>query len=1179
MYNFYPKKYVQPPRCTARILLVMKLTTLILITVILQVSASSYAQRISLSEKNASLNKVFDQIRSQIGYNFFFTTSILKDAKPVTINVKEEELGVVLKKIFDNQPFEYSIENKSVVVTKKEPPFIDKFINTFQLEGIITGKVLDEEGRPVVGANVGEKGTNNVYIVGEDGSFRLTNVKDNATIVVSFVGYKLVEYKLTDKKNGILITLVKSITRLEEVNVLSTGYQLLPKERATGSFEKIDNELFNRTVSTNIITRLEGITTGVLFNKRLSPGMLPSIRGISSLSPGTAQQPLIVVDNFPYDGDVNNINPNDVESITLLKDAAAASIWGTRSGNGVIVITTKKGKFDDALKISLNSNVTILQKPDLFYLPIINSNDFINIEQFVYDKGIYTDVVNQPWGNISPVIQILDKRDKGLLSPIDAQSQIDQLRIIDSRTDYTKYMHRRAVNQQYALNIRGGGKQVNYYLSGGYDNNLNSLVTSANNRLSLRSNVTVRPVKNLEIETNVLYTETKNKNIGRNFPSDFASLTGNRPYIQLKDVNGNPLEVDNSYLLRGYRDTVGKGRLMDWHFKPLAELDQSSNITRLRDVLLNIGAKYKINDVLTASVKYQYERNSGQNIDLEGIGSYYTRDYINYFSDWRKPVVSRALPIGDIIATNNLNLDAYNLRGQVDAGKTWGRHQISAIAGVELKQIDNLSQQNTVYGFNGDNLTSQPVDHATKKVVLSGQDSDALIPRGDRFNNTINRYTSIFANAAYTFDERYTLSASARKDATNFFAVESNQRGTPLWSAGLSWNIAKESFYSSQFIPLLKLRATYGFTGNAVPGQSPLAVITYTQSPNPFTQQFFATVSKAPNSGLKWENIRVINLGLDFSTKYNRLSGSIEYYDKLSTDVIASTTIDQGSGFSLVSKNSANLQGRGVDLNLNSINLQYQTFSWLSNFLFSYNRVVTSKYLVAPNLATMITDAGNGIINPLEGKDAYGLYTYKWAGLDPMTGDPQGYLNGVVSKDYNSLTAPKSISDLDFQGSAIPIYYGAFRNTFRYKAFSLSANILYKFGYKFKRPVISYTQLYQQDGAALPGSGDYEKRWQKMGDELTTNIPSLVYPTVSRRDDFYKNSSAVIENAAHIRLQDINLSYVLDKPNFYFKNMRLYANISNLGIIWKATKTSYDPEYRLNIPNPRSLSFGISADF
>lgn len=1171
-----------------KLLLIMKLIIVIMTTFLIQASASSFAQRITLNEKATSLEKILTKIRLQTGYDFISDNDLIKNSRPYSIQVNNVSLEEALNVLFANQDLTFLIEDKTVVIKKRS--FLSKLTNLVipKVQDVIRGKVIDENGYPIAGATIGEKGTEKRWAANENGEFLLTNVSKDATILVTFIGFQPKEYKLDNKVKSITIVLIRNTMQLEEVNVVSSGYQNIPKERATGSFEKIENQLFNRSVSTDVISRLDGITTGIFFNKISPKSTTPfltnvstrlSIRGLSTLSAN--QSPLIVVDNFPYDGDINNINPNDVENITVLKDAAAASIWGTRAGNGVIVINTKKGKFDQPLRVSINSNLTIAKKPDLFYLPVIKNSDFIDIEEFLYQKGTYNDQVDQMFGSISPVIQILDKQKKNLISATEALNQINALRTSDTRTDYMKYLYRQSINQQYALNLRGGNKQMNYILSGGFDKNLNSLVTSGHSRLSLRSNTTLKPIKNLEIQTGILYTETKDKDIGSKFPITYGTINNGLPYVPLADQNGKPLEVDpgGSYLIRPYRDTVGRGRLLDWHFRPLAELNQSSNTTNLREVLLNLGANYKLNDILSTSVKYQYERNSGQNIDREGLGSYYTRDIINFYSDWRPATVVRAIPVGDILNTTNINLSAYSVRTQLDANKTWNNiHQLTALSGAEIRENHRWTQNNLVYGFNGDQLNAQPVDYVNNKVILGGNSSPIAVPKGDTFTDLTDRYVSVFANAAYTYNNRYILSASLRNDATNFFGVNTNQKWQPLWSTGLSWILSKEGFYHSKLLPTLKLRATYGYSGNAVNGQSPLTVIGYSSLSDFTTGLNYANVFNPPNPSLKWETVRTINIAVDFAIKNNRLTGSIEYYDKHSTDLITATPVDPGTGFLVIRENSADLHGRGIDITLNSINVKTSNFSWLSALLFSYNRVIVSRYLVTPNIPNLVSNSGNGFINPVQNEDVYGIYTYKWAGLDPQTGDPQGYINGQVNKDYKTLTNPTSIADLDYQGSAVPIYYGALRNTFTYRGFSLSANILYKLNYKFKRPSLSYTDLYTNN-FANSGSAEYTYRWQTPGDEKITNVPSISYPADPLRDKFYQNSSAVIENGSHVRLQDINLSYSINKPNFYFRNVRLYANMSNIGIIWKTTKTNIDPEYRLNIPNPRTLTFGLSADF
>lgn len=1152
----------------------------------MQASAAGYGQKITLRESNTSIQNVLNLIEQKSGYLFFYNRDDLPKNK-ITVELKNATIEEALKESFKGLPVVWEIVKNNIVLTKKESSPFDGVRNTFNIQEVVRGKVVDENNQPVIGATVTEKGTNNRAATGENGEFMLTNVAKNAVLTATFVGFNPTEFKLNEKVNGIVIVLVHTTNKLEEVNVVSTGYQNIPKERATGSFEVINNELFNRTVTTDVISRLDGITTSTFFNKRsassgpILSNRMPrlSIRGLSTFSAN--QSPLVVVDNFPYDGDISNINPNDVENVTILKDAAAASIWGTKAGNGVIVITTKKGSFDQRVKISLNSNVSIGQKPDLYYLPIMKSYDFIDVEQFLYQKGAYDDEVDQMFGNISPVIQILDKQKKNLISPTEAENQINAFRKIDTRSDYTKYLYRKSVDQQYSLNISGGSNQVNYYLSGGFDKNLNNLVTANNDRLSLRSITTIRPAKNLEISAGILYTETNNKNIGNQFPISLTTLNANRPYVPLADNDGNPLEIDfgGTYLIRPYRDTVGGGRLLDWHFRPLTELDQSSNVTKLREILLNLGVTYKINEIIGTSIKYQYERNSGKNRDWEGIKSYYTRDRINYFSDWRPSIVNRAIPMGDIITSSALDLSSYSLRGQVDINKTWNNvHQLSALGGVEIRQNHRWTQDNRVYGYDDSILGTKPVDYFTPQVVLSNLDNPLRITRADAFTDLTDRYTSIFANASYSYKSRYTLSASARKDATNFFGVQSNRRGEPLWSTGFSWLLSKESFYTSAFLPSIKLRVTYGANGNAVTGQSPLAIIYYPQVNDFTTDLIYADIFNPPNPSLKWERVKIFNLGVDFAFKNNRISGSVEYFDKRSVDLISLTSSDPGSGFITLTKNAANLHGRGLDINLSTINIKTKSFGWFSNLLFSYNRVIVSRYLLSPNIPNVVANTGDVTINPVENKDIYGIYSYKWAGLDPTTGDPRGYLNGTISNDYLALTSPKSINDLDYHGSSTPIYFGAVRNSFTYQAFTVSANILYKFGYNFKRPAISYSNLYNSGNGGI-GQAEYSNRWQKSGDEKNTNVPSALYPPNSNRDKFYQNSSAVIENAAHVRLQDVNLSYTLNSLTPYLRNVKVYANVNNLGIIWKATKLDIDPEYRLSIPNSRRITFGVNADF
>jgi hypothetical protein len=337
-------------------------------------------------------------------------------------------------------------------------------------------------------------------------------------------------------------------------------------------------------------------------------------------------------------------------------------------------------------------------------------------------------------------------------------------------------------------------------------------------------------------------------------------------------------------------------------------------------------------------------------------------------------------------------------------------------------------------------------------------------------------------------------------------------------------------------------------------------------------------LNQPPNPDLRWEKTGIINLGLDFAILKRRIAGSIDWFRKKSTDVIAPYPVDPTLGITssnLVYKNVADLNTRGFDINITSNNL-VGNFSWSTTFNFSYAKTVVSKYF--QNQLAGIPSAGG--INPVEGKVAYGLYTYRWAGLDALTGDPQGYLNKQVSKDYLAIIND-SISNQHLSGSAIPLQFGNFMNTFSWNNLSLSVNISYRLSYYFMRSALNYGGLFNW---GLSGSGDYKKRWQKPGDEKTTTVPSLSYPPNTYRDIFYAGSEVNAEKGDHIRLQDIRLQYNWVSPKKHklpFTSIQFYLFTGNLNVfLWKSTKSGYDPDLsQMAIPQSKSWSLGSNLNF
>lgn len=1045
----------------------------------------------------------------------------------------------------------------------------------------LTGQVFGTDGHiPLSGAVLTLLKQHASFITDGQGTFKVTLTRSQDTLEIHSLGYQDRKIAIdAETFSPLTIILNKNMAYLQGITV-STGYQNIPKERSTGSFDFIDNNLVNREVTTDILSRLNGISSSVLFNNRTGTNGF-SVRGISTITRST-MDPLIVVDNFPYEGDIGNINPNDVTSITILKDAAAASIWGARAGNGVIVITTKKAQFNQPLRISLTANTTINPKPNLFSYPQMSANDFIEVEQFLFNNHFYDNDLTNTYSYpvISPVVDILDKERNGQITSPAAALQIDALKKLDVRNDFRKYLYRNAISQQYALSISGGSAKTNYLLSVGYDKKPDNLIGNEYTRLTLRSNNVFRPIKNMKINLGVIYTQSGNRT---NSPGGYGSINFGGvkstlyPYAQFADQNGAIQYIPKDYNA-SFTDTVGAGHLLSWKYSPLEELKFSDNTSNSEDILINTGIKYSISNSLNMEVRYQHEKSNTTAKDYYSEQSYYTRNLINLFSAINNDeTIQYNVPLGGILDLSNTNLVSNDVRGQLNFNHTFNdKHQISAIAGAEIRQASTTGNGNRTYGYNSEILTYSNVDFSNLYPTYDNLQGSSIIPNNVSFSDRLSRFTSIYTNASYTYTDRYILSGSVRKDASNLFGVRSNQKGVPLWSVGTAWNISNESFYDWETLPFLKLRLTYGYSGNVNNSLSALTTLQY-HSFNFGSVTFlpYNSVQNFSNPDLRWEKVAMINAGLDFGVKGDRLTGSFEYYVKNATDLIALVPSDvTSSGTDQITKNAAVLHSKGIDISLNSINID-NIFKWRTSIILSYNKSIVTKYLLAPS--TPSATVGSGAIDLMEGKMPYEIVSYKWKGLDPANGDPIGYLNGKESKDWSSIIRKATWNDLVFNGSSLPLYYGSLMNTFTYRNFSISLNIAYRFDYYFRKTTINYYSLFYN----WVSNADYGKRWQNPGDEPHTNVPSMIYPANSRRDQFYNFSSITVDRGDNIRLQDINISYDFNnsKRTNILKKLQLYIYANNICILWRANHDHLDPDNLGPVPPPRSIALGCKVDF
>lgn len=1051
-----------------------------------------------------------------------------------------------------------------------------------QAQQTLTGTIRSAADElPVAGATVKALRSGNTVSTNSKGAFsmRISTLPDTLYIThISYQPQSIVVTAATLPLKGELegVYLQPATNELSSI-IINTGYQKIKPNEVNGSVSHISNKQLNQQVGTNILNRLQNSTPGLAFNQGFRNGNTQNKTGINIRGLGTINgplDPLIVIDNFIYDGNITNINPNDVESITVLKDAAAASIWGARAGNGVIVITTKKAGFVQKLATEFNTTFTYAVNPGLDYRNELSVADYIGLEQFLFGRGYFNSSINQRYTALTPAVQVFANRRSGLITAADSAAQINTLLQGNSKAQYKKWFMQPAITKQYALNLRAGTAAMSWLISAAYDQSADH-VGAANNKLNLRIVNSFKPVKNLSVDLSLYYTGINAQNGKLNYNA--VSAINNRyvPYLSFAAEDGTPLPLYHQYR-KAWADTVGAAKLLSWQFYPLQEHLHNRSVAKTNDVIANMAVAYKLLKVFNLSLSYQFQQQGTQTENLSTLESYNTRSLINLFTQVNRNTGTLTYPVpkGDIRSLSNATAGSHNARAQVNFSKQWMQHTVTALAGTEIRAVQSSGYNSVFYGYSKDPLLFIPADHVNPyPTIVTG--SSQYIAGAGGLSATRSRFVSIFSNVAYTYKQRYSIAAGARKDGSNILGVSTNDRWKPLWSAAAGWVLSAEKFYNVDWLPFLKLKATYGHSGNLDLSKSALPVAGI--AADPVTGLPYARINTLNNPSLRWEQVSQFNIGFEFRSKNNRLTGTAEYYQKTGTDLYGTAPYDYttwGQSNS-ITKNVAAMQGNGIDLLVNSLNTT-GILQWQSTLLFNFNSNRTTAYYQSSSY-TIATLLGNGqVIKPVIGKPLYGIAGYQWGGLNAQ-GIPQGYLNGQLSTDYRGIL--NEARDKGFQqsgvvyvGSALPRFTGSLINNLSWRGFELAVNVSYKLGYYFKKTALNYGSLFSTGN----GTAEYANRWQKPGDELVTHVPAMLYPANTNRDQFYGGAAIHILKGGHARLQYINLAYNLQTKTVRWK---LYANIANLGILWRANKQQLDPDYEGTQPPVRSYALGLTANF
>ena len=1040
-------------------------------------------------------------------------------------------------------------------------------ISNFTLAQSLTynGQVTDDANKPIISATVLNKETKDIVKTNQYGLFQIKgNIGDSLRF--SAVGYES-QWMTLNPNNGskLSIILQSAKVEIEEVQI-STGYQNIQKERMTGSFYYVDNDLLNRTVSSNVLDRLKDVVPGVNFNQT-HPRL--TIRGVSTIHGN--ESPLIVLDNFPYEGNIDDINPETVENISVLKDAAAAAIWGARAGNGVIVITTKKATNIAKPKISFSTNFGIGQKGNLYYHPSMTVGDYIDTEIRLFKEGAYESSINNiDKPAISEVVQLLYANKNNEISQQELENKLNLFRTKDVRRDMNKYLYRNSMDIRSFIDIQGGNNKHDYLISLGYDNNISRNVGLSNNRKSLRVRDNFKFINSrlhLGLEGMIVYMD--------NILDGQGVISGTSPYESYTDENGNPKRINHGYNSRWLESMEAKG-FLNWGYNPIEELATGDRVRKNKTYQVNASLKFTIVDGLDFNINYQRRETNNDLRAQMRLDQYFTRDFINRYTQIGSDgVLSFPVPKAGILDLDRQHGSSENFRALLNYNKQWGLHSIQSLVGIEQREGTNKTDKDRYYGYEEEYERKAFINYHELYTQSYNERRRVVIPYIDGMSHIVNRFKSYYGTLNYSFDNKYVFSSSIRKDQSNLFGVASNMKGVPLYSFGVNWNLHRESFMGWLNGSNLSLKASYGYNGNVDNTLSSSLTARYYAGTASILPR--AEIVNPPNERLRWERVRIKNIGLTWLSPKQKFNVTLEYYQKDGLDLLGDGPLPASSGVLSFRGNTANTEGKGVEFTLNSLILD-KTFKWKNSFLFSYSQEHISKYLLDVASITSLIDFGSGA-TPVVSKPRYSLFSYQWGGLDPTNGNPLGIIDGVPSADYIKIMNTASLDNIKYEGPSLPPFYGSMTNTVQWKQWQLSFNIGYKFGNYERFPSIQYAFNY-----GLGGHGDIYKRWMNPGDELITTVPSMPENGGnSQRDRIYKYSSILVDRGDYIRWNDLRLSYQLaSNSNSILKNiqyLQIYAHLQNLGVLWVKNNRGLDPEALTSYPTPLMATIGLRLNF
>lgn len=1205
----------------------MRLTILLIILSLFRINANTYSQntKISLDVKGFTIEKVFDLIQKKTEFKVFFKGSEVNTQRKVSLKVANKRVEYILDRIFKNTNVSYKIIDKQIVLIKKpidsnytipikKQPQSAALVKPQQ--GIeITGQVVDKNGLPIPGATVSIQGTTQGVVTDFDGNFNM-RVSISDVLKIENLGFETQTIVVTNKnKTNYTFTLNESVESLDEV-IITDGYKKVDRRLFAGVATKLNLDEIKIDGVSDASRLLEGRDAGVVVdNVSGTFGASPRIRIRGNTSLNGNNNPIWVVDGVILEdnvelgqqdlssGDINSLigssiaglNPDDIASFSILKDASATALYGARAKNGVIVITTKKGK-RGGLRVNYSNNFAYRLRPRYTNFNVLNSQQELSVYAELVEKGL-VDLTSaqqaQAYGVLGKYYNLRRTNDVEIGVNGQLADSFFQ-RYQAANTDWFKTLFNDlSLQQNHSLSVSGGSDDAIYYFSLSYLNDEGQTIGDNAQRYTTKLNTKFNLSEKLSLATSLTGSFRDQIAPGTN-DRVLNPITGE--FDREFEINPFSYSLTNSRSVTPY-DANGDLEFFRKNYAPfniIHELDNNYIDIDVTDINFQTDLEYKIANNLTFNSTFNYRKAITQREHIIGDKSNQAEAFradegilarINPFLYQDRDNPTRPpysiLPEGGINIYNEDALDYLYLRNSVSWNPSINdNNQFTFLLGQEIKSTNRTSRE-----YNGIGIS-----YENGYLINTEPDAiDQLVDGNDQYfdiSNFRDRFTGFFLNAGYTLNNKYTVNGTVRYDGSNLQGSSPKARYLTNYNISGAWNIDKEEFFNAQWVNLLKLKATYGLSGGRGPLTSATLDLRGRVPLRPQDIESVININSLENSDLTFEKLKEFSTGLEFSLFDNRIAGEIGYYQRNSFDLIGTVKTSGVGGQAFKSGNYADLNVEGYEFGLSTVNIKTRNFEWSSNINVGYNTEEVEELQFDPRLVDLISPSGA----PYTGREISALYSTRFAGLNEF-GIPTFFDadNNVVT-DINLQSREDIEKILTYEGPTQPRGAGGFSNTFKYAGFTLSANVSFKFDYKI-RLNSNFASTYT-DFNSLPG--ELINRWAIPGDENVTNIPAILEDRINRNIlgndnayQLYNNSSLRVVDGTYARMRSIALGYSI--PSDYAKRLGVTsANIrlqgENLFLLYSDKGLNgQDPEFFNSggaaLPVPKTVSVSLNVGF